>query len=161
MKEGHEEGVEGRCRKSWARGPVCLEEVGRRGRMQQNINWIQCKSYFSKCKEKTLPSLIRLGRVSPYFYIMLVPLVLASKKSHCANAALLFGHVRRGAAVGHACVALAIIFFVGFVDLAHDARSRLHGTTEQPRYEAAVPSDPFPQADAGKVRDLRPGGGEG
>ena len=124
--------------------------------MPQNNNRIQCKSYFSKCKEKTLPSLIRLGRVSPYFYKMLVPLRFASKLS-----TLLFGHVWRGAAVGHACVALAIKIFVGFVDLAQDARSRLHGTTEQPRYEAAVPSDPFPQADAGKVRDQRPGGGEG
>ena len=45
------------------------------------------------------------------------------------------------------------IFSVGFVDLAQDAGSRLHGTTGQPKYEAAVPSDPFPQADAGKVRD--------
>ena len=50
---------------------------------------------------------------------------------------------------------------VGLVDLAQGVRSRLHGTTEQPRYEAAVPSDPFPQADAGKVKDLGPGGGEG
>ena len=116
--------------------------------MPQNNNRIQCKSYFSKCMEKTLPSLIRLGRVSPYFYKMLVPLRFASKLS-----TLLFGHVRRGAAVGHACVALAVKMFLGFVDLAQDARSRLHGTTEQPRYEAAVPSDPFPQADAGKVRD--------
>jgi hypothetical protein len=51
--------------------------------------------------------------------------------------------------------------FRGFCRPGTGARSRLHGTTGQPRYEAAVPSDPFPQADAGKVRDLRPGGGEG
>ena len=41
----------------------------------------------------------------------------------------------------------------GFCRPGIRAWSRLHGTTEQPRYEAAVPSDPFPQADAGKVRD--------
>ena len=42
-------------------------------------------------------------------------------------------------------IAIPMQISMGFVDLAQGARSRLHGTTEQPRYEAAVPSNPFRQ----------------
>ena len=72
MKEGRKEGSLGSLEKD----TCCWRRVGRKKRMSHKNCLIRCKNYISKCKGKTLPSLIRLARFSPYLHIKLEPLLL-------------------------------------------------------------------------------------
>ena len=75
-------------RKDGCKGTLGMTDVVGRGGPPGSAcsklqHWPIAKSNVSQSKEKTLPSLIRLGRVSHFFYKKLSPLGFAHNKVHC------------------------------------------------------------------------------